>query len=68
MGRGLKNSIWLPWYIQKIKSYTTREENSMSDELDISLRDRLSDMGINTLLIDELVCATGRVNYGQVRF
>ena len=40
----------------------------MSDELNVSLKDRLKDMGINVLLIDELVSAAVRVNYGQVTF
>ena len=44
----------------------THEENSMSDELNISLKDRLKDIGINGLLIDEVVSAALRVNYGQV--
>ena len=38
----------------------------MSEELSISLRDRLRDIGVNDLLIDELVSAAVRVNYGQV--
>ena len=40
----------------------------MSDELNISLEDRLVQMGISKILIDELVTLAVRVNYGQVRF
>ena len=39
----------------------------MSEELNVSLRDRLRDIGVNDLLIDELVSAAVRVNYGQVK-
>ena len=43
-----------------------KDETSMLDELNISLGDRLNDISINTQLIDELVTAAVRVNYGQV--
>ena len=38
----------------------------MSEQLNISLRDQLIDLGINEILIDELVSVASRVNYGQV--
>ena len=38
----------------------------MSEQLNISLRDQLIDLGINQILIDELVSVASRVNYGQV--
>ena len=39
----------------------------MSDELHVSLEDRLAQMGISKILIDELVSVAVRVNYGQVK-
>ena len=39
----------------------------MSDELNISLENRLTQMGLSKILIDELVSVAVRVNYGQVR-
>ena len=39
----------------------------MSDELHVSLEDRLMQMGISKILIDELVSVAVRVNYGQVK-
>ena len=39
----------------------------MSDELHVSLDDRLMQMGISKILIDELVSVAVRVNYGQVK-
>ena len=39
----------------------------MSDELHVSLEDRLAQMGISKILIEELVSVAVRVNYGQVR-
>ena len=44
----------------------TDNDDSMAEELNISLQDRLKDIGINEILIDELVSAAVRVNYGQV--
>ena len=41
-------------------------DESMIEELKISLEDRLKDIGVNEILIDELVSAAVRVNYGQV--
>ena len=38
----------------------------MSEQLNISLRDQLIDLGIIEILIDELVSVASRVNYGQV--
>ena len=38
----------------------------MSDELNISLENRLTQMGLSKILIDELVSVAVRVNYGQV--
>ena len=38
----------------------------MSEQLNISLRDQLIDLGINEILIDEIVSVASRVNYGQV--
>ena len=38
----------------------------MSEQLNISLRDQLIDLGINEIVIDELVSVASRVNYGQV--
>ena len=38
----------------------------MSEQLNISLRDQLIDLGINEILVDELVSVASRVNYGQV--
>ena len=38
----------------------------MSEQLNISLRDQLIDLGVNEILIDELVSVASRVNYGQV--
>ena len=43
-----------------------KKGTSMLDELNISLNDRLKDIGINDRLIDELVSAAVRVNYGQM--
>ena len=40
----------------------------MSDELDVSLEDRLTQMGISKILIEELVSVAVRVNYGQVKY
>ena len=42
------------------------QEDSMSDELNISLENRLTQMGLSKILIDELVSVAVRVNYGQV--
>ena len=39
----------------------------MSDELHVSLEDRLAQMGISKILIEELVSVAVRVNYGQVK-
>ena len=41
-------------------------QDSMLEQLNISLRDQLLDLGINEILIDELVSVASRVNYGQV--
>ena len=41
-------------------------QDSMLEQLNISLRDQLLDFGINEILIDELVSVASRVNYGQV--
>ena len=38
----------------------------MSEQLNISLRNQLIDLGINEIVIDELVSVASRVNYGQV--
>merc|ERR1739846_18410 len=43
-----------------------QNQDSMSEQLNISLRDQLIDLGINEILIDELVSVASRVNYGQV--
>ena len=42
-------------------------QDSMSDELNISLENRLTQMGLSKTLINELVSVAVRVNYGQVK-
>ena len=51
--------------ICKVKAVNDQED-SMSDELNISLENRLMQMGLSKILIDELVSVAVRVNYGQV--
>ena len=51
---------------EDIASNKMKKGTSMLDELNISLNDRLKDIGINDRLIDELVSAAVRVNYGQM--
>ena len=53
--------------LYKVKDVNDQED-SMSDELNISLENRLTQMGLSKTLIDELVSVAVRVNYGQVRY
>ena len=56
-------------YKKKDNEFVSSKRNnvtSMLEELNISLKDRLKDIGINTQLVEELVSAAVRVNYGQV--